>query len=550
MQSTTTTNTTQQNTDPFYHDVSINLVNLSITEDRATALAKSITGSENVWKGYYVKSTDDYRIVSYTRWASCPKNLPTTLYADALIIEVTDASEYSQVKDYVTTRGRIPLIIFYSDHDFTSVAETFKHSNARWIKKSENDYEKLLSLIVESFHTVNSTIKTVFDKFDLNGNGLIEKAELEQASSDLGENISSEEFKECFKVMDENKDGAISLQEFTAWWKLGRQNSHSMKRLVQLQMLSSKLENGFLSNIKKELEEVKYVEENMSKHHFKIYSEKNKDENFSNGFGFYLNLMKGEERIETLNSYLLRFSDHTRTKHARFIDVVFNFNEKVGAEESINWAKGLVEFGITMLSSIDKSMVDAFNTFIHMEYLTGISENSVLLRFRQKLDTQKDVDSSLAGVLYLIEKFSGDQQILIDLRSGFSFDDVFSKNMTLAGVMEKYFVELKMNLMRNHVRAFFKGKSSTEQGLFNLLTAPHDLSVNCRMSFEDLIPHSVLKENGILNMPLGGVKGMLDGILMMVPDVEMLKKVDSVELNANVYDIFANLKLKVNGLFK
>jgi hypothetical protein len=525
------------NSDNFHKDTSINVINVSINEERSTNLAKLLTGANSQWKGYWVKVEQDYRIVSYTRWPGCSKNLPTTLYADAMIVEVENEEEFKTVEEYVRSRGRVPFIIFYSEFDFSIIAGTFKHSNAKWVKKSENSGEQLKERIVSGFHEVNKVIKEVFDKFDTNKNGCIEKEEIHNASVELGENVSSEEFLQCFKVMDENNDGVISFDEFQTWWKLGRQSSQIMKRLVQLQMISSNLHANVLEHLQKELEEVKSTEKSLSKHYIKFYSE-----NVENpGLQLLLNAMKGPERIETLHAYLLRFSNHTRVQHSRFIDLVFTLEESTNKNEFLEYAKGMLGMVVAMISSLDSNFEEVFRMFIVMEYFTGVNENSVVLRFRQKVDSQKLVDNAIAPVLNILKLISGNQQLLFDFKNKLSIKEIFEGNLTALEALAKYSLELKVNVQREHLRRIARNHPGAM-----LLTAPHDLQLLCHLDLEKLVPDQA---RPLFNQPLGMYKQVLDGILSMAGDTSFLSNVISIEVNFNAYDLFAEIKVKVPGLF-
>jgi len=51
----------------------------------------------------------------------------------------------------------------------------------------------------------------------------------------LGVELNSSELEEIMADLDENKDGKISLNEFRAWWKSGRQGKKGlMKKITYL----------------------------------------------------------------------------------------------------------------------------------------------------------------------------------------------------------------------------------------------------------------------------------------------------------------------------
>ena len=78
-------------------------------------------------------------------------------------------------------------------------------------------------ILVESFNELNAAIKQVFDSIDENKNGTLEFNELERACQELGHEPTSEEMKTALRVMDTDKNGSVSLDEFAGWWRSGRQ---------------------------------------------------------------------------------------------------------------------------------------------------------------------------------------------------------------------------------------------------------------------------------------------------------------------------------------
>ena len=71
----------------------------------------------------------------------------------------------------------------------------------------------------------NQVTTSSFDKYDKNKNGYLEQAELKEAINDmarqlnLNTDISEEDVKHVLQVIDTNKDGKISKQEFSSLTK-------------------------------------------------------------------------------------------------------------------------------------------------------------------------------------------------------------------------------------------------------------------------------------------------------------------------------------------
>ncbi|GJP33825.1 hypothetical protein CLOM_g18332 [Closterium sp. NIES-68] len=84
-------------------------------------------------------------------------------------------------------------------------------------------------------------IEDVFTVFDKDGSGSIDKMEMKFAMSQLGINVSQEEFEEIFAAMDRNGDGAIDFEEYVAVMTgyMGEQNMHQ-DMIAMYQLFSDK----------------------------------------------------------------------------------------------------------------------------------------------------------------------------------------------------------------------------------------------------------------------------------------------------------------------
>jgi len=61
-------------------------------------------------------------------------------------------------------------------------------------------------------------MKATFQQVDKDGSGHIDKAELKEVLQKLGGAVSDEEVDACFEDLDENGDGMIKFDEFSAWY--------------------------------------------------------------------------------------------------------------------------------------------------------------------------------------------------------------------------------------------------------------------------------------------------------------------------------------------
>jgi len=61
-------------------------------------------------------------------------------------------------------------------------------------------------------------IKNIFNQFDKNKNGTIEKKELSSLAIALNDPLSPSELSDFFKNIDYDKSGCITFDEFIKYW--------------------------------------------------------------------------------------------------------------------------------------------------------------------------------------------------------------------------------------------------------------------------------------------------------------------------------------------
>ena len=62
-------------------------------------------------------------------------------------------------------------------------------------------------------------IKSNFEYFDNDSNGLIDFKEFQSLLQTLSPEATTQQAAEGFSMIDTNSDGSIDLGEFTVWWK-------------------------------------------------------------------------------------------------------------------------------------------------------------------------------------------------------------------------------------------------------------------------------------------------------------------------------------------
>jgi hypothetical protein len=524
--------------DFFMRENMINIVVVSVNEDRANSIGKALTECPVMWKGYWIREnrSEEHRFLSYTRWPNNPKGRPTTIYADTMLVDVENQEEFKQVEDYVRSRGRIPQIIIYSTENLSSLESTFRHHNAKWVQKAQGSEVFLREMIVTHYYELKRLIQEVFDKIDTNKNGFIEKNEMKAAALELGEIATCEDFEKSFQVMDENHDGKISLKEFINWWKLGRQNSALMKRLVRLEVMTSKyLESPQLQEFKKELEDLKNQPQ-QSKHYVKLHS----GEVENPGFEIAFNLAKNEDRDELVQGHLLSFQPHYLTQFARWIDFTFHFDDSVDKEAALQLLISTKQRLFEMAMEVFPEQVELLNRFFIFEFYKLYNQSSVLVRIRNKADTQHHLDHALYDLIELV-KLINSMSFSFDFRTSGTLREILNQS-TFKEAIKNYSFEIKSSLDKNLLNPFTRSLSQKDLQIFQILLAPSDINLTVNVDMNKFGLESLINEN------ITNSLSFLEIVKMFVPE-EYLTKLTGLTICANAYDVFARLKFKFPGLF-
>ena len=170
---------------------------------------------------------------------------------DAVLIVAKTPEDLSPIKSLLEPYKRIPLkFVLY---DAGANQEDFK-MDFKAVPITKGTPKEFVEKLIEANNELIKLIAGVFKKFDKNNDGFIELKELQSLSKELGSELKPGEAKNMIKIMDVNKDGKISLEEFIGWWKAGcRGNSQRI-----LSMLKKVAENNtFLQQAITSLESAK-----------------------------------------------------------------------------------------------------------------------------------------------------------------------------------------------------------------------------------------------------------------------------------------------------
>lgn len=88
--------------------------------------------------------------------------------------------------------------------------------------------------LVAKIGEASDSIKKVFDSFDKDKSGFIDRNELKAMIAQVGIEMNDMDVYNMMQDLDRNKDGKISIDEFNAWWLTGRKGvTGTMSRLME-----------------------------------------------------------------------------------------------------------------------------------------------------------------------------------------------------------------------------------------------------------------------------------------------------------------------------
>lgn len=68
----------------------------------------------------------------------------------------------------------------------------------------------------EAISLLDKKLERVFNDFDVDGNGILDRSELSKAYAQAGLTVTEADLSQAIKVLDINRDGLIDFKEFKA----------------------------------------------------------------------------------------------------------------------------------------------------------------------------------------------------------------------------------------------------------------------------------------------------------------------------------------------
>jgi hypothetical protein len=293
----------------------VNIIVWSECRSDAAKLAAEITGGSespsNTWSGVHEG-------VSVSAFIRCQNESITASPAgitDVLVLYVA-GDGHDAAKSYVGARKGIPFKYVTSSQDLSAWAQ---ENEVEFIPHS--DLKSNIKRIVDSSRNLDTTLRSAFEKLDLNKNGFITADELVQASSGLGHEINSEDAKRIATTLSE--DGNVPFDQFKKWWIMGRGDFNLFRKVVELEMSVGNL-------VKKGSKAFNDFLDAATNSHDSGYVGKmdiGAVKNFGQGLGFSMDLAGGKDAEEILNF----FPDYYKSSPMVYALEIHTNDENTGA---------------------------------------------------------------------------------------------------------------------------------------------------------------------------------------------------------------------------
>lgn len=529
-------------------DLNINIISLSYSETLAKQIGEQISNQKSEIGGFYQNIFDRNRVSVYPRWPNCSKTLPNAAVSDAIIIDVENIEDLNVILEYIKSKERVHLLIFWTNDneaadEIKKKASEFK--NGKVLFKNEIKIEELRELIIKETKTFNQTIRNIFETIDSNKNGFLEKKEVLAFARERGDNVSSQEFVDTLNLIDRHGLGKICFEDFEKWWKMGGHTSSIFGRLVRLSEVSRDMmiADDKLQLLKSDLIGIKFEKNDLSSHLIKFFSNIKFD---IAGFQFFGNfLIGGLEKDQALSLYLQRFSEEflNQNKNKTWFQIVLSV-EPNEAKKVVNLIRFLKTSILELLERSNRSAVSFIRSFFNIE--ESIIENQVLLTFKLKRDLQDFFENAVLPILQFFDLFScskdSTSQLLIDFQTKLKISEIFDANLSIKDAFKAYSLEIKANMLRGHLRKIISTyKLDSElSNLFWAITSPNTVDLNCIMDIENLIS----EKNG--NTKLGFLGEIMEYYTNQYESIfPFIRKITNVEFALSFNKLFIDLRTKL-----
>ena len=172
---------------------------------------------------YKVQVTLDFSMTfNATSYYSFSSNTPLSI--DSLIFYINTNIDLEIVKILIKKHSNIPIKIIITDLKMTSL------ENVAIIPKGEI-YTLWSHLFIQQSN-LERMLREIFDDFDKDHNNEINNEEFYESLQRLDPRLTQADTNKIFQSIDMDSDGRVSFNEFSFWWKRGRQLKTSVVEMT------------------------------------------------------------------------------------------------------------------------------------------------------------------------------------------------------------------------------------------------------------------------------------------------------------------------------
>lgn len=160
-----------------------------------------------------------FNIIPYnSRTSSNPLSI------DCLVFYINSDSDLQPIQDLLIKYANIPVKLIVTELRLTNF------ENAAVVPKGE--LSELWDYLFSQQNNLEKMLREIFDDIDKDHNNEINCLEFNEAMQKLDPGMSQDEVERLFGSIDVNKDEKICFNEFSYWWKRGRQLKGSVLEMT------------------------------------------------------------------------------------------------------------------------------------------------------------------------------------------------------------------------------------------------------------------------------------------------------------------------------
>lgn len=213
-------------------DKEINVIVWAYEKENAISTAKLLSQSDLIEENFYKVSFENYNINIYPRYHNLVhKQNPRELID--IVVLYTDSKSSGLAKEYIDYRKGIHF-------RFTTGQNPGDLIDSKYLDTIDNSARETI------FNTAinhDKALREIFNKIDKNSNGLLDRDEIIQVSTELQHELTESDANEIIAILGDS--GKINFAQFKHWWQLGRADLPGFRQVIGLKM---KLTNFFKDN--------------------------------------------------------------------------------------------------------------------------------------------------------------------------------------------------------------------------------------------------------------------------------------------------------------